>query len=75
MINHTMMVKGCTITNFDKNGIEAMGDKLTVNIHHNTITGPLPSGDEVQNGVHVGRDAVAIVNYNTISDLSYQPET
>jgi len=66
-------VKGSTITNYDKNGIEAMGSTLTVNVHHNTITGRgvTPSGDEVQNGVSVGRDAVATVNYNTISDLAY----
>jgi hypothetical protein len=68
-------IKDSTITNFDKNGIEAMGDKLTVNIHHNTITGRGPISDEVQNGVHVGRDAVGTVNYNTISNLAYQPET
>jgi len=70
-------VKGSTITNFDKNGIEADGNKLTVNVHHNTITGrgPTLSGDEVQNGVYVGRDAVGTVNHNTISSLAYQPET
>jgi len=67
-------IKGCTITNFDKNGIEAMGDKLTANIHHNTITGRGPISDEVQNGINVGRDAVGTVNYNTISNLVYQPE-
>jgi hypothetical protein len=31
--------------------------------------------DEVQNGVNVGRDAVATVNYNAISNLIYQPKT
>jgi len=69
-------IKGSTITNFDKEGINAEGNTLTVNIHHNTITGrgPTLSGDEVQNGVDVGRDAVGTVNYNTISNLAYQPE-
>jgi hypothetical protein len=68
-------VKGSTITNYDKNGIEAQGNKLTVNIHHNTITGRGSITDETQNGVNVGRDAVATVNYNTISNLAYQPKT
>ncbi len=68
-------VKSSSITNFDKNGIEAHGNKLTVNIHHNTIIGRGLINDEVQNGVHVGRDAIATVNYNTISNLAYQPET
>jgi hypothetical protein len=70
-------VKGSTITNFDKEGINAEGNTLTVNIHHNTITGRGPTlvGDEVQNGVDIGRDAVATVNYNTISNLEYGPKT
>ena len=68
-------VKGSTITNFDKNGIEVMGSTLSVNIHHNTITGRGSVSDEVQNGVNVGRDAVATVSYNTIRDLEYAPET
>lgn len=69
-------IKGSTITNFDKNGIEAHGNTLTANIHHNMITGrgATLDGDEVQNGVSVGREAAATVNYNTISNLAYQPE-
>jgi parallel beta-helix repeat protein len=68
-------ITGSTITNFDKNGIEVMGNTLTANINHNTITGRGSITDEVQNGVNVGRDAVATVNYNTISNLISQPET
>jgi parallel beta-helix repeat protein len=69
-------VKGSTITNFDKNGMEVMGDKLTADINNNTITGRgvLPNGDEVQNGVDVGGGAEATVNSNNISNLAYQPE-
>jgi hypothetical protein len=66
-------VKGLTITNFDKNGIEVMGSQLTANIHDNIITGRGSISDEVQNGINVGRDATGIVNYNTISNLAYQP--
>jgi hypothetical protein len=68
-------IKGSRITNFDKNGVEVMGGKLTADINHNTITGRGSISDEVQNGVNVGRDAVATVNYNTIGNLIYQPET
>jgi hypothetical protein len=71
----SLEITGSTITNFDKNGIEAMGSKLTADINHNTITGRGSITDEVQNGVNVGRDAVATVNYNTISKLIYQPKT
>ena len=68
-------ITGSRITNVDANGIEVMGNKLTANINHNTITGRGPITDEVQNGVNVGRDVVAMVNYNAISNLVYQPKT
>jgi len=70
-------IKDCTITSYDKNGINAHGNKLTVNIHDNTITGrgPLPSGDEVQNGICIMDSAIATVNSNTISNMAYIPET
>ncbi len=68
-------ITGCTIASFDKNGIEVMGSRLTADINHNTITGRGSVTDEVQNGVNVGRDAVATVNYNLISNLIYQPKT
>lgn len=70
-------VKGCTITNYDKNGIDAHGNKLSVNIRHNTLTGrgPLPSGDEVQNGILVMDGAAGTVSTNAISNMSYTPET
>lgn len=70
-------VKGSTLTNYDKNGIDAHGNKLTVNIHDNTVTGrgSLPSGDEVQNGIVIMGGAVGTVNRNTISNHVYAPET
>jgi len=70
-------VKSSTITNYDKNGINAHGNRLTANIHDNTITGrgPLPNGDEVQNGVLIMDGATGTVNTNLISDMSYTPET
>jgi len=68
-------VKGSTITNFDKNGIDAENGKLTVNIHDNTVTGrgSLPIGDEVQNGILIEDGTVGTVNHNTISNMAYTP--
>jgi hypothetical protein len=71
----TVEITGSRITNVDTNGIEVMGNKLTAGINHNTVTGRGPVTDEVQNGVNVGRDAAATVNYNAISSLVYQPKT
>lgn len=70
-------IEYCLITNYDKNAIDAHGDKLSINIHDNTLTGrgPLPNGDEVQNGVIVMDGATGKVDYNNISDMAYTPET
>ena len=68
-------ITGSTITNVDANAIEVMGNKLTANVNHNTISGRGSISDEVQNGINVGRDAVATVNYNAISNLIYAPKT
>jgi hypothetical protein len=78
-ITYTVLVEieYCTITNYDKNAIDVHGDKLTINIHDNTLTGrrPLPNGDEVQNGVVVMDGATGTVDYNDISNMAYIPET
>ena len=73
----SVQVTNSTITNYDKNGIEAMGNTLTFNIHDNVLTGrgPTSVGDECQNGIDAGRDSVGTVSHNTISNLAYQPET
>jgi len=68
-------ITGSTITNVDTNGIDVMGNKLTASINRNTIIGRGSVTDEVQNGVNIGRDAVATVSYNAISNLIYQPKT
>jgi parallel beta-helix repeat protein len=68
----SVVVNECGITNYDKNGIDAHGNKLTANIHHNTITGRglLGVGDEVQNGVNIMDWAVGTVNNNIISNMA-----
>jgi hypothetical protein len=68
-------VKDSILTNYDKNGIEAMGKKLTFNIHHNVLIGRGPITDEVQNGINAGRGSIGTVNNNVISNMSYAPET
>ncbi|MEM3731336.1 MAG: dockerin type I domain-containing protein [Candidatus Bathyarchaeia archaeon] len=68
-------VAGSTIMNYDKNAIEAMGNKLTYNIHNNVIIGRGAVDDEVQNGVNAGRGSAGTVNNNVISNMSYTPET
>jgi hypothetical protein len=70
-------IKFCTITNYDKNAIDVHGNKLTVNIHDNTLTGrgPLPNNDEVQNGVVIMDGATGTVDFNDISNMAYIPET
>jgi hypothetical protein len=71
----SVQIKGSTITNWDKNAIEAMGSKLTFNIHDNVLTGRGGVTDEVQNGINAGRGSVGTVNSNTISNMVYGPET
>jgi hypothetical protein len=68
-------ITGSTIANIDANCIEVMGNKLSADINHTTITGRGSITDEVQNGVNVGRDAIATVSDNTISNFIYQPKT
>ena len=68
-------VKSCRISNYDKNGINAQGNTLKANIHDNIITGrgPLPDGDEVQNGIMIIDNATGMVNRNMVSNNAYAP--
>lgn len=63
-------IKGCTISNFYKNGITANYEGLTVNIHDNNIIGSGPI-DVAQNGIQVGFGATGSVMRNTVSDIAY----
>jgi hypothetical protein len=71
----SIQITNSTIADYDKNGIEAMGNKLTFSIRNNVLTGRGSVGDEVQNGINAGRGSVGTVNNNTISNLIYPPET
>ncbi|OGO23634.1 MAG: hypothetical protein A2144_01375 [Chloroflexi bacterium RBG_16_50_9] len=70
-------VKYCYISNYDKNGINAQGNKLTANIHHNTVVGrgPVPENDEVQNGILIIDNATGSVDFNRVSNNGYVPAT
>ena len=65
-------VKGSTITNYDKSGIDAYGNKLTVDIHHNTVTGRGPISDECQNGIILDT-TTGTVNSNIVSNNVWGP--
>ena len=67
-------VKGCTISNFYKNGITANYEGLTVNIHDNNIIGSGPRADVAQNGIQVGFGATGSVMKNTVSNIAYTGE-
>ncbi len=67
-------VKGCTISNFYKNGITSNYKGLTVNIHNNDITGSGLLDGVAQNGIQVGFGATGSVVKNTISDIAYTGE-
>ena len=66
-------VMECDLSNYDKNGITAIGNQLTADIHDNFVTGrgTTLEGDEVQNGVVIIHDAQATVNKNVVSDHAY----
>ena len=66
-------VKDCTITGYNKNGINARGAMQTVDIHDNTITGG-PSDIQVPNGVMLLNGVTSEVNNNIISNMAYTSE-
>ena len=49
------------------------GNMLTVNIHDNTVTGrgPLPAGDECQNGILIEDGTAGTVNHNSNQQSCY----
>lgn len=74
-VDASVEVMNSRVSNYDKNGINALGNRLTANIHDNAVTGrgPLPEGDEVQNGILIIHDAAGTVNNNTVSNNAYIP--
>ncbi|KAA0006687.1 MAG: hypothetical protein FE045_02325 [Thermoplasmata archaeon] len=60
-------VKGCTISNFYKNGITANYEGLMVNIHDNNIIGSGPIANVAQNGIQIGLNAEGTVKNNIVN--------
>ena len=66
-------VKGCYISLYNKNGINARGAKLTVSIHDNTVTGP-GEAPEVPNGILLINGASGTISNNIITSHEYTGE-
>ena len=69
----TVEAMNSRVSNYAKNGIMGLGNKLTANIHNNTVTGggslPYePTAIGTQNGIMIINDAVGTVNSNTVSN-------
>ncbi len=66
----SVQVSGSTIDDFQKNGIDARGAGLTVDIHDNVITGWGATATPAQNGVVI-LGATGVVDHNTITALGF----
>jgi parallel beta-helix repeat protein len=71
----SVQVKNSRISYYNKNAITARGEKLTVNIHHNTMDGPGTPGTQVPNGVVLAFGCGGTVSYNDISNHYYTAGT
>ena len=69
--SRTVNVFNNTIQDFQKGGIVASGDGLTVNIDNNIVTGVGDTGSIAQNGIQVGYGATGAVTNNTVSEVGY----
>jgi hypothetical protein len=60
-------VKNSNINLYNKNGINARGAKLTVNIHDNTVTGPNTASTQYPNGIGIVSGATGTIAKNTVT--------
>ena len=67
----TGVISGNTLTNYQKGGIVANGEGVSVTISGNTVTGQGAVNYIAQNGIQVGYGASATVSGNTVSGNSY----
>jgi len=67
-------VRGCTVFDFQKNGITINGDHLVGNVHDNVVTGAGAVNFIAQNGVQIGFGASAVVSNNAITGFVYTPD-
>ena len=60
-----------TVTNFQKGGLVLVGDGLTVNVDHNTVTGAGAITTTAQNGIQLSGGAGGSITHNTVSGIDY----
>ncbi len=72
-VARTVNITDNVISDYQKNGIAASGNGLTVNIDGNTVTGagPLGTGLPAQNGIQVSFGATGSVTNNTVTGNYY----
>lgn len=75
-ITHATLVEvtGCTVIDYNRAGIYALGGTMTADYHHNTITGPGGHANQVPNGMFFLEGATGSATYNTITALEYLGE-
>jgi hypothetical protein len=62
-------IEGSSIHDYTKEGVRAVGDGLTINIHSNIISGLGPAGGfSLQFGILVANGAVGFINGNQITE-------
>jgi len=62
-------VKNSNIDLYNKNGINARGAELTVNIHDNTVTGPTSAITQYTNGIGIVSGANGIIAKNVVTRI------
>ncbi len=69
--SRNLMIDGCVITGFQKNGMVLIGQDLTVSVSGCTVTGVGGTSVTAQNGIQVGTGAVGELDGNIISGIAY----
>ena len=64
-------ITDCTITDYDKNGIQAGGNGTTVTVTGTTVTGVGPTPVNGQNGIVADPGTTATITNNTVSGNQY----
>ena len=68
---HDVEIDNNVISGFQKNGIDARGPGLSVNVHDNAITGAGATGVIAQNGIALVNGTTGTIDGNTIGDIAY----